>query len=233
MNSPLPQSPLAISVVWAIVLAAGGQIWTHFGSESTEVDGVEQTVPQPNLVELDPPDSASREVQIATHQSELAEISRELQIQELETSQKIAAARLQVELAKADLNRYLEAEIPTRQRQLDSECGLAAHNHRQAEEQCDYFQRLSRKGYCKHRHVQKAAVDLSTAWSALKTAEEKRTTYLEHTHPRRLLELEGAVQAKQCELELTQEKADLTLAKLRARRDQKSHQLSKFVQPVI
>ncbi len=144
---------------------------------------------------------------------ELSDVECELQIHKLEAEQQIASALLQVDLARADLRQYLEAELPSRKRQLETQCRLASHEQRQAKDRCEYLRRLSKKGYCRQVEVEQAMVQLSKVASALETAEEARSTYSEHTHPRRLLELEGAVQKKERALLLAKEKANLAISK--------------------
>ena len=76
--------------------------------------------------------------------------------------------------------------------------------------------------------MREATVELSEAQGAVETAEAARTTYLEHTHPRRLLELEGALQEKQRRLAIAKEKAELALAQARARCEEQLQQAAQL-----
>lgn len=218
MNLPTLQSPFAVSAVSAIAFAVVGRLWSGYDEAAVSLEP--RPVQQPAIAvnaETPAPAASVPKAPPAVQQAERARVRCELQIHELEAAQEIASARLQVELAQADLERYLEAEHPAQQRQLDAACRLAQHRHEQALDQRGYLRRLSKKGYCREKDVQKASVGLSEAEAALEAAEARRTTYLEHTHPRRTLELQGALQEKQRRLEITEEKAELELAQARTR----------------
>ncbi len=233
MNFPTFQSPFTVSAVSAIVFAIASQLWSS-GTPDTTVSAEGVVAEQaPVESESEPAaETADAAVSLADYQAELSKMRFELQIRELEATQAIASARLQVDLARADLDRYLEAERPSQERQLDRACRLAEHAERQARDQRDYLRRLSKKGYCKQQHVRKAAIELSEAQSERETAEARRATYLEHTHPRRVLELEGAVQEKQQRLEIEKEKAQLVLTQARAQCDQLRCKVAEYDQRV-
>ena len=165
--------------------------------------------------------------QILLEQAEAAEkqASENLAIQKTQNESDIAAAELQLDLARLDLKKYELGEYVQETNTVAGEITLAQEELTRSQEKYDFTRRLSKKGYATQSELEADRIAVKTAEIKLEVAREKMRVLKEFTFEREMAEKKSNATEFERELvrvrrkavaALVQSEADLSSRKLTA-----------------
>ena len=169
-------------------------------------------------------DSAQeQEIAVTQAQAAMEQAIEAHKIQEKQNESDIAAAKLQWQLAKLDLQSFVKGEFPQQQNQLSANVVLASETLLRNEERYEYVKEQMKKGFLPQDELEKANLDVKTAELEVKAAKEELRVLNSFTKKRKQVELEANAVELGRELDrvklaassaLTQLEADVTATKL-------------------
>jgi HlyD family secretion protein len=137
-------------------------------------------------------------------------------IQKMQNESLIIAGDHQLNMAKLDLRKYLEADYPQKRTKFLNAIQIAVENLEGAERSIEYDEKMMRKGYVTTDEMAADRLSVTKAQLALDIAREKLHVLDEYTHKRELAQREAnAIRFE----------AELDRIKLRADRELKQRQL--------
>lgn len=152
-----------------------------------------------------------RQIHVTRAEADLRQAQEDLALQEAENERLLAQARLNVELAALDLEKYTEGVFRHEQLKLENECVEAEQTLAQSQEEYDFMRRLSMKGYRSQNELEQARLAVTKSEISLETAEEKQKVLEEYTYKRKVAELEGVDRKARFELERVKLLANLAM----------------------
>jgi HlyD family secretion protein len=137
-------------------------------------------------------------------------------IQETQNESDIAAAKLKLELAELDLEKYKEGDYEQEQKTIAGEIKLAQEDRTRAAEQLQFTERLIKKGYATQSQLEADKLAVTKAEITLAVALEKERLLTTYTKKRMLAELNANALEFARELERVKLKAQAALAQYKA-----------------
>lgn len=159
-----------------------------------------------------------KQQQIAVTQAEadLRKAEENLEIQKTQNESDLAAARLAVELAQLDLEKYEKGEAVQTENELRSQITLAEEKLIQAKENYEFTKRLAQKGYKTLNEVETQRIAVRDAELQLAIAKGKLEVHLNYTYPRTIKELREKAAESVRELKRIERAGIAALAQLQA-----------------
>lgn len=148
-----------------------------------------------------------QQIDVTQAEAKLAQASESLSIQQTQNQSDIAAAELNKDLAKLDLEKYEDGEYPAKQRELAGTVAIKLEEFRRAEEDYEFTKRLVRKGYETPSDLESKRIAVKRAELELQKAEEDLKVLTQYTKKRDLAELNANVREYERELERVKLKA--------------------------
>jgi HlyD family secretion protein len=181
------------------------------------------------VVELDSSALVDREttqkIAVTTAQSNLRTAEENVEIQKTQNASDIAAAKLKLDLALIDLEKYekrneqgelVGGEFKQLQGELQAAVQLAEETAAQAEENYKFTERLVRKGYKTQNDLETARIAKQKEQINLSIAEAKLDVLEEFTYKRTFTELKANAEEFGREIDRVKRKADAALAQMQA-----------------
>lgn len=168
------------------------------------------------VCELDSSTLKDKEVQqtisFTSAQSLYDQAKENVEIQKTQNDSDIAAAKLKLELAVLDKDKYLQGDYEQQRKEMEGAVELAREDLTRSKEDFDYNERLTRKGYKTQNDLEASRIAVRKAELAVSVAEEKLRVLSEFTYKRQIKELDANAKEFARELERTERKALATLA---------------------
>lgn len=168
------------------------------------------------VCELDSSTLKDKEVQqtisFTSAQSLYDQAKENVEIQKTQNDSDIAAAKLKLELAILDKDKYLQGDYEQQRKEMEGAVELAREDLTRSKEDFDYNERLTRKGYKTQNDLEASRIAVRKAELAVSVAEEKLRVLSEFTYKRQIKELDANAKEFARELERTERKALATLA---------------------
>jgi len=164
----------------------------------------------------------SQEITLENSRFTLVQGQEQLDIQKSLVESTIKDAELKVEIAKSDLEKYLEGDWPQLKNDAESRITLAAEELERARDRLNWTQVLQQKGYATKSEMQADSLSVKQKEVALAQAKEAQQLLIKYDHPKKKRLLEAYVESYEKELErlkqrsagqIAQSEADLTARK--------------------
>jgi HlyD family secretion protein len=151
-----------------------------------------------------------------------------LAIQRKQNESDIAAAKLKLELAELDLEKYLKGESIQESKTVEGEVALKREELTRAKDKFDFTSRISKKGYATQTELEADRIAVSKATIELRVADEKLRVLQEYSYKRSMTEKEANAKEFVREVERTERKAKA--AETQAEADLKARTLTAQLQ---
>jgi HlyD family secretion protein len=151
-----------------------------------------------------------------------------LAIQRKQNESDIAAAKLKLDLAELDLEKYLKGESIQESKTVEGEVALKREELTRAKDKFDFTSRISKKGYATQTELEADRIAVSKATIDLRVAEEKLRVLSEFSYKRNMTEKEANAKEFVREVERTERKAKA--AETQAEADLKARTLTAQLQ---
>lgn len=151
-----------------------------------------------------------------------------LAIQRKQNESDIAAAKLKLDLAELDLEKYLKGESIQESKTVEGEVALKREELTRAKDKFDFTSRISKKGYATQTELEADRIAVSKATIELRVAEEKLRVLSEFSYKRNMTEKEANAKEFVREVERTERKAKA--AETQAEADLKARTLTAQLQ---
>ena len=151
-------------------------------------------------------------ISVTSAQALFDQAKENVEIQKTQNDSDIAAAQLKLDLARLDLQKFLQGDYEQQRKELEGMVELAREDLARANEDFDYNERLTRKGYKTQNDLEASRIAVRKAELATSVAEEKLRVLSEFTFKRTEQELTANSKEFARELERTERKALAALA---------------------
>jgi len=158
----------------------------------------------------------TQQILVTQATADLEKSRKNVEIQLNQNMSDIAAAKLNLELAKLDLKKFVEGERNQQANELKGEVLIAQEELTQAEETYQFFKRLAKKGYKSQVELETARVAVVKASNKLAVANEKLKVLQDYTFERTYKELKEKVEEAERELKRVQLQGLAALAQYKA-----------------
>lgn len=155
-------------------------------------------------------------ISVTSAQALFDQAKENVEIQKTQNDSDIAAAQLKLDLAKLDLQKFLQGDYEQQRKELEGQVELAREDLARANEDFDYNERLTRKGYKTQNDLEASRIAVRKAELATSVAEEKLRVLSEFTFKRQEQELTANSKEFARELERTERKALAALAQTKS-----------------
>ncbi|MCA9016079.1 MAG: efflux RND transporter periplasmic adaptor subunit, partial [Planctomycetaceae bacterium] len=158
-----------------------------------------------------------QQIQVTQAEAELKQAEENVAIQKTQNDSDISAAKLALELAKLDLEKFQKGES---QRDLNVKEGAITKSRedlQRAEENFEFSKRIAKKGYKNQNDVEADRINVVKAEIDLEIAKEDLKVEKEYVQKRKERELDADVLEKERNLERVQRKGIATLAQFEAK----------------
>lgn len=152
-----------------------------------------------------------QEITVTQAKASMEQAQEALKIQEKQNESDISAAELQWELAKLDLESYIEGQYPKEEKELAGAVLLAEEELLRNEESYDFTLEQVKKGYRTQDDLEAAKLAVKQAELKLQGAEEAYKVLTEYTRKRTVAELQANAKEFERELERVKLKAKSSL----------------------
>lgn len=174
-------------------------------SESTRVEKGDL------LVELDASkfqdELHQQEITLESARASLTEAQEALEIQKNQNHSDITAAELKLEFAQTDLKKYLEGDWPQERREAQTEITIAEEELKRSRDRLKWTQKLQEQGFVTRTELEADELSVKKGELALERAQEKFRILEAYAYPKKLKELEAAVEETKRELSRVIQKA--------------------------
>ncbi|TWT58146.1 putative efflux system component YknX [Thalassoglobus neptunius] len=176
-----------------------------------------------------------QEITVTQSKASMEQALEALKIQEKQNESDIAAAELQWELAKLDLESYIEGQYPKEEKELAGAVLLAEEELLRNEESYDFTLEQVKKGYRTQDDLEAAKLAVKQAELKLQGAEEAYKVLTAYTRKRTVAELQANSKEFERELErvklkaksaLTQYETDVEATKLTYQVEKEQYELN-------
>jgi hypothetical protein len=156
---------------------------------------------------------------IALHDAEIAHAAARHQVvaKEVDQERAIAAAKLQLGLARLAQRRFLKAESVQHREALKDTIMLADKRHKQLQKKLQWSKQLANQGLISQASLELDQAAAKRTESELKVAREQLRVYEQTTYARRALERNSAVKAAEARLALLEREGLAALEHQQAR----------------
>lgn len=172
------------------------------------------------LVELDSSSLEDQKInqEISVQNAEAAFIrAREnLAVAESQAKSDISQAELDHRFAIEDKKKYIDGEFPKERKELESKISLAEEELKRAQEQLEGSARLLKDKYIAETEYQSDELAMKRADLDFQLAQDNLKLLLEYTYPRRLAELESAIEQNTLALDRVKRKASADVVQAQA-----------------
>ncbi|MGQ0636737.1 MAG: hypothetical protein ACT4QC_19170 [Planctomycetaceae bacterium] len=167
------------------------------------------------LVELDSSrlrnDKIAQEIVVTQAQSAMDQAEKNVEIQKTQNDSDIAAAKLKLELAELDLEKYNDGDYEQEKKGIEGEISLAEEDLIRANEKYVFTQRLIKKGYATQTELEADRIATKKAENTLNVAIEKKRVLEEYAKKRQQAELTANAKEFVREVERAELKAQAAL----------------------
>lgn len=159
---------------------------------------------------------AQQRILLTQAEAAMEQAKENLEIQKTQNESDIAAAELALELARLDLEKFLEGEYEQQRNEIKGEITLAEEELTRAEENYDFTRRLAKKGYRSQNDLEASRIAAMQKEIALGVAKEKLRVLEAYTAKRTIAELRANALEYERELDRVKVKANSALAQAEA-----------------
>jgi len=219
-GGPVRRGPLLISVTERGNLKAKDAI-----SLRSEIEGrttILSLIPEGTFVEegavlaeLDIADLLEKRVQqeitVANAEASHAKATEGLEIQKIENESLIARAKLELALARTELEKYREGDWPQSEQKAEEDILIAEEELKQAESTRNYSEQLEEKGFLTRSELERDELNYNRAIVKLEQAKRSLELLKIYEFPKQIATLQGDVDDKERELRKVKLQADSQL----------------------
>jgi HlyD family secretion protein len=221
------RAPLEITITERGNLESSNSVTLACHVEGEAGTGILEIVPEGSRVEKDQVvikldasklrnDAAAQQIVVEQAIATLKTAEKDLEIQKTQKESDIATAKLKLELAVLDLDKFKFGEYEQDLSTLDGDVELATADHNRAKDRLEFIQRLERKGYARLSELEIERNLARKAEIAQNVANKKKEVLTNFTYKRKLAELQANAVEFAHELKRVELKADAALAKKEA-----------------
>jgi HlyD family secretion protein len=183
------------------------------------------------LVELDKEETTRRVEQFANQviqlEAELKSAKTEVIVQEGQNKTDVEKAGLGLEVAKVELKKLLESDIPSEERKKILRIEEAKTSLKRAKDQVEASKQLLEEDFVTPNEHEETVLALKKAENELETAEMDWKAYLEYQKPLDIRKRKSAVTEAERGLERAKQRAEAQISAKRARAQQKEISLAR------
>src|ERR1041384_7373401 len=139
-----------------------------------------------------------------------------LAIQKSVAESNIKDAELRVEFAKSDLEKYIEGDWPQLKKNAETKITIAAEELERAKDHCNWTIELEKKGYATKSELQADTLALKRTEIGLEQAREELRLLEKNATPKRVRQLQAAVEQADKELERIKQRMAAQIAQAEA-----------------
>lgn len=173
------------------------------------------------LVELDSSemqdDLIEQEIRLQNADADFVQARENLAVVKSQAESDIAKAKLNLQFAKEDLEKYLEGEYPTQLKEKESEITLKKEELERARQKMQWSEKLYQEKYISQTERDSDRLAANRAELQYELAQDDLELFKEYTHQRKLTELKSDLEQKEMELERTKRKATADTVQAEAR----------------
>ena len=158
----------------------------------------------------------AQEILVVKARAMLEQATEDLAIQKTQNDSDTAAAQLKFDLAKLDLEKFLNGDLVQQIDDLQAAVKLADETLSRTQESCKYIREMTQKGYKNQNDLESEELVLQRNEIDKKSAETKLKAFKEFTQKRTMKELEANSQEFSREIERTDRKGKAALAQKNA-----------------
>lgn len=168
------------------------------------------------LCELDTSELQDRRVQqeikVQNAEATLVKAEQNYAIQVSQNESDIALAQQQLDFAVIDLEKYVEGDMPQEKQKREEDIVIADEELTRADQDLQWSERLAEQGFLEQSQLDADRLSKTRAEITLAQAKRARELFEQYEIPRRMTELEAAVEEKKRELERVKLQAKARLA---------------------
>ena len=154
----------------------------------------------------------AQEILVVKARAMLEQATEDLAIQKTQNDSDSAASQLKYDLAKLDLEKFLNGDLVQQIEDLQAAVKLADETLSRTQESCKYIREMTQKGYKNQNDLESEELVLQRNELDKKSAETKLRAFKDFTQKRTLKELEANSQEFAREIERTDRKGKAALA---------------------
>ncbi len=158
----------------------------------------------------------AQEILVVKARAMLEQATEDLAIQKTQNDSDTAAAQLKFDLAKLDLEKFLNGDLVQQIEDLQAAVKLAIETLSRTQESVKYIREMTQKGYKNQNDLESEELVLQRNELDKKSAETKQRAFTDFTQKRTLKELEANSQEFAREIERTDRKGKAALAQKEA-----------------
>lgn len=152
-----------------------------------------------------------REITLIGAEADLIKAKKTLSMQELENQSAVAKAKLALQLARLDLEKYEQGDFPKADKEARADVALAEEDLSRARERYTYVSRLVRKGYESPVQLEQERISLMRYENKLSNTQRAQDLLVDHTRRRTLTELRANVVQAKSELQRVEKIARIAM----------------------
>lgn len=161
----------------------------------------------------------AQEIAVTKAEAALATATENLAIQKTENESAIAAAKLNWELAKLDLEKYKDGEFDQELNQINGTIELKKEELLRNKESFEFTKRMAKKGYRSQSDLEAERLAVTKSEIELRAEEEKRDVLKNYTYKRNIAEYSANAKEFELELDRIQRKANAAINKAQSDKD--------------
>ena len=158
----------------------------------------------------------AQEILVVKAKAMFEQATEDLAIQRTQNDSDVAATQLKFDLAKLDLEKFLNGDLIQQVEDLQAAVKLADETLSRTRESCKYIREMTQKGYKNQNDLESEELVLQRNELDKKSAETKLRAFKDFTQKRTLKELEANSQEFSREIERTDRKGKAALAQKNA-----------------
>jgi len=173
------------------------------------------------LVELDASslmdDRINQQIKVQNAEADFIQSRENFEVVKSQAESDVSKAKLDLQFAKEDLQKYLEGEYPTQLKEKESDITLKKEELERARQKLEWSEKLFEEKYISKTERDGDRLAAQRAELQHELAQDELELFKEYTHKRKLTELEADLEQKKMALERTERKARADVIQAEAR----------------